>query len=95
MSTDQKHPLGHIDREIINNVLVEGKTDYNVVEIARLKIRYHNFPGARDIQYDLDSIVQQWEMTEDELFTESRRIHQQKSIYTKKSQDNNDQEDWS
>ena len=95
MSIDQRHPLAHIDREIIRNVFVEGKTDYNLVEIARLKIRYQNFPGARDIQHDLDSILQEWEMTEDDLFTESRRLHNNKGIYGKKGKDGSDQEDWS
>lgn len=60
------------------------KNDYNLAEVARLKIRYQNFPGARDIQFDLDSILQQWEMTEDELFAESRKLHQNSSIYRKK-----------
>ena len=94
MSRDQKHPLAHIDREIIKQAFVEGKTDYNVVEVARLKIRYHNFPGARDIQHDLDSILQQWEMTEDDLYVESRQIHQTKNIYTQKKS-GDEQEDWS
>ena len=39
-----------------------------MAEVARLRIRYRNFPGARDIQRDLDVILQQWDMTEDELF---------------------------
>jgi hypothetical protein len=95
MSTDQKHPLAHIDREIIKQVFVEGKTDYNLAEVARLKIRYQNFPGARDIQHDLESILQQWEMSEEELFAESRKLHHNKGIYSKKQQDAQEQEDWS
>lgn len=93
MSIDQKHPLGHIDREIIKKIFVEGKTDYNLAEVARLKIRYQNFPGARDIQYDLDTIVKQWEMTEEELFRQAQSLHRSGSIYRKPSQE--DQEDWS
>ena len=42
-------------------------TNYNLVEVARLKIRYLNFPGARDIQHDLELILQQWEMNEERL----------------------------
>jgi len=90
---DQKHPLGHIDREIIKKIFVEGKTDYNLVEVARLKIRYQNFPGARDIQYDLDTIINEWEMTEDELFAMARILHKKGTIYRKPSDDQ--EEDWS
>ena len=94
MSRDQKHPLAHIDRAIIKEVFVEGKTDYNVVEVARLKIRYQDFPGARDIQHDIDSILEQWEMSEDDLYNESRQIHQTQNIYRKKK-GSDEQEDWS
>jgi hypothetical protein len=95
MNRDQKHPLAHIDREIIKKVFVEGKTDYNLAEVARLKIRYQNFPGVKDIQHDLESILQQWEMTEDELYMETRRLHNTKGVYGKKKQQGNEQEDWS
>lgn len=95
MSIDQKHPLEHIDREIVKQIFVEGKNDYNLAEVARLKIRYHNFPGARDIQYDLDSILRQWDMTEEELFNESRRLHQTQSLYRQKVKGDDDREDWS
>ena len=95
MSRDQRHPLAHIDREIIKKVFVEGKTDYNLAEVARLKIRYHNFPGARDIQHDLDSILQQWEMTEEDLYVATRKLHQSKKIYVEKKHQGGDQEDWS
>ncbi len=93
MNTEQKHPLAHIDRAIVSNILVEGKTDYNLAEVARLKIRYHNFPGAQDIQDDLDDILIQWELTEEELFEEARQIHQQGKVYREKSSES--KEDWS
>ncbi|MBL1209201.1 DUF3288 family protein [Geminocystis sp. GBBB08] len=93
MSTDQKHPLGHIDREIIKKIFVEGKTDYNLAEVARLKIRYQDFPGAKDVQHDLLSILQQWEMTEEELFLQARILHSKGKIYRKNPSE--DTEDWS
>lgn len=92
MSTEQKHPLAHLDREIIKNILVQGKNDYNLAEVARLKIRYRNFPGARDIQNDLEVILQQWELTEEELFAETRRLHSQGKVYRQKPEE---REDWS
>ncbi len=95
MSRDQKHPLAHLDRVIIKKAFVEGKTDYNLAEIARLKIRYHNFPGARDVQHDLDSILEQWEMSPEELFATTRNLHQNKGIYGRKKTLTQDIEDWS
>jgi hypothetical protein len=92
MSTEQKHPLAHLDREIIKNILVQGKNDYNLAEVARLKIRYRNFPGARDIQHDLEVVLQQWELTEEELFAETRRLHSQGKVYRQKLEE---REDWS
>lgn len=93
MNTDQKHPLGHIDREIIKKIFVEGKTDYNLAEVSRLIIRYQSFPGARDIQYDLQSILQQWELTEEDLFAETRILHSKGKIYRKNQGE--ETEDWS
>lgn len=95
MIRDQQHPQAHIDRVIVQKIFVEGsKTEYYMAEVARLRIRYHNFPGARDIQRDLDVILQQWDMTEDELFSQVRKLHTQGKIYGKK-QRGNEQEDWS
>jgi len=93
MSAEQKHPLAHIDRDIVRDILQQGQTDYNLAEVARLKIRYHNFPGARDIQHDLDLILKQWELTEDELFTKVLQIHAEGKVYRKKTDE--DEEDWS
>ena len=95
MSTEQKHPLAHIDREIVQKIFVEGKNDYNLAEVARLKIRYQNFPGAMDIQHDLESILQQWEMTEAELFRQTRELHQNQGIYGRKQKKGEQTEDWS
>ncbi|MBE9221849.1 DUF3288 family protein [Cyanobacterium stanieri LEGE 03274] len=94
MIQDQQHPQAHIDRVIIQKIFVEGKTDYHMAEVARLRIRYHNFPGARDIQRDLDVILQQWDITEEQLFSHVRTLHAQGKIYGKK-QTGNEQEDWS
>jgi hypothetical protein len=92
MTNDQKHPLAHIDREIVKRLLAEGISDYNLAELARLKIRYRNFPGARDIQHDLETLLQQWELTEDELYEKTRQIHSLGKVYQQKTES---QEDWS
>lgn len=43
---DQQHPLYNRDRPLIDILLAQDATDYNLSELARLKIRYQGFPGA-------------------------------------------------
>ncbi|MEM9539772.1 MAG: DUF3288 family protein [Cyanobacteria bacterium P01_E01_bin.42] len=92
-NADQRHPRERVDAVVIEKIK-EGKSDYNVVELARLRIRYHNFPGARQIQQDLDRILQEWGLTEEELFALSRDIHSQGNIY-RRTRDGEEQQDWS
>lgn len=91
-SKEQNHPRYHRDRLTINGLLSEEKTDYNLAELARLKIRYQGFPGARDLQNDLDRILQLWGLTAEELFAKTRAIHQVGGIY--KSRAKREEEDW-
>jgi hypothetical protein len=93
MPQEQKHPQEKQDREVVNRLLQGQPDEYNLVELARLRIRYHNFPGAREIQRDLESLLKQWGLTEDQLFAQTRKIHQDGQIYRKKRLD--EQQDWS
>ncbi|NEN93721.1 MULTISPECIES: DUF3288 family protein [unclassified Okeania] len=90
-SEEQQHPQYHKDREIVNILLTEKDTSYNLAELARLKIRYRGFPGARDIQRDLEKVLQKWELTEEQLYEKTRAIHSKGEAYKGK---NNEQEDW-
>lgn len=78
---DQEHPLWKTDREIVNGLLSGEATDLNLAELARLRIRYNGFPGARDIQTDLDKVLKQWNLTEDVLFEKTRKIHVESQPY--------------
>lgn len=89
---DQQHPLYMSDRQIATTLLEAEPTDYNLAELARLRIRYQGFPGARDIQADLDKVLQQWQLTEAELFAKTRQLHQTTQIYRGKT---SQREDWS
>jgi hypothetical protein len=89
---DQQHPQYASDRQIANALLGAEATDYNLVELARLRIRYNGFPGARDIQADLDNVLEQWQLTEDTLFAKTRQIHQVAQVYRGRG---NQREDWS
>ncbi len=89
---DQQHPLYNRDRPLINILLTQEPTDYNLAELARLRIRYQRFPGARDIQQDLDKALQRWGLTEDELFAKTRQLHDLGGIY--KSRGKREEQDW-
>lgn len=91
---EQQHPLYSRDRAIVENLLAATPTEYNLAELARLRIRYHGFPGARDIQTDLDKVMQSWGLTHTTLYEKTRQIHANGSIY--KSRGNKgEEEDWS
>ncbi|MEC4986707.1 MAG: DUF3288 family protein [Oscillatoria sp. PMC 1068.18] len=91
---EQKHPREKSDREETNRILQEGRSDYNLAEVARLRIRYQNFPGARKIQADLDKILHNWGLTEDELYEITRKLHSQGAIYKPRTS-SEEQKDWS
>jgi hypothetical protein len=92
MTKDQQHPLYNRDRPTVENLLAGEPSDTNLAELARLRIRYQDFPGARDIQADLDNIMQQWGLTEEELFEKTRPIHDVGGIY--KSRGKKEEQDW-
>lgn len=90
-SEEQQHPQYHKDREIINTLLAEEDNSYNLAELARLKIRYQGFPGAKDIQKDLEEVLGKWKLTEEKLYEKTREIHRRGKAYKQK---NSDKEDW-
>ncbi len=89
---DQQHPLYNRDRPLIDSLLSLEATDYNLAELARLRTRYQGFPGARDIQKDLDRVLQQWGLTEAELYEKTRHIHNFAKIY--QSRGKKEEQDW-
>ena len=89
---DQQHPLYNRDRPVIDILLLQEATDYNLAELARLRMRYQGFPGARDIQKYLNKALQQWGLTEAELFEKTRKIHDLGGIY--KSRGKKEEQDW-
>ena len=89
---EQQHPLYSRDRQIVNSLLTGESTDYNLSELARLRIRYRGFPGAKDIQTDLDKVMQLWGFTETTLYEKTRQIHASGPIYQGKAR--GEGEDW-
>ncbi len=78
---EQKHPQWSSDRLLVDRLLQEDPNDYALAELARLRIRYQDFPGAYDIQQDLDKVLKKWQLTEEALFAKTREIHAQGPIY--------------
>lgn len=78
---DQQHPQWSSDRQVVTTLLNSDPTDYNLVELARLRVRYKGFPGARDIQTDLDNVLKQWQLSEAALFEKTRQIHAVAQVY--------------
>lgn len=90
---DQQHPQEGRDTEVVDRLLREEPNNYNLAELARLRIRYHGFPGARTFQQNLDAILQRWELTEEELFEQTRQLHAAGLVYRRG--DSQGQDDWS
>ncbi|MCA1903400.1 MAG: DUF3288 domain-containing protein [Cyanobacteria bacterium M5B4] len=88
---DQQHPQYFPDRQLVNDLLVGTPTDRNLADLARLLIRYQDFPGARDIQADLHQLLTKWGHTEESLFAYTRALHQRERVYNTQ-QDRKD--DW-
>lgn len=93
-NVDQKHPQNTKDRATVNSLLqVESlPSERDLVELARLIIRYRDFPGARDIQRDLGVILEQWGLSEEELYSKTRAIHAKGMVYRRTA--TGEQQDW-
>jgi hypothetical protein len=91
---DQQHPQEKNDNEIVDRLLQEEPSDRNYAELARLRIRYSRFPGAREIQKNLDVLLQRWQISEEQLFELTRQLHAQAQVY-RRSSNSQGQDDWS
>lgn len=79
---DYLHPQYKSDRKLLDGIMAGDASSINMAELARLRIRYDGFLGARDIQSDLDKTLEKWGMTEEDLFAKTREIHQQGAVFT-------------
>ena len=66
----QNHPLYLMDRDHVNRLLAkEVPNDEDLIDIARLFIRYEGFPGAKDLQMDMKKILKSLLLVEKKYFT--------------------------
>jgi hypothetical protein len=90
---DQTHPQDRKDSEVVNRLLSSQPEPKNLADLARLLIRYNNFPGAREIQKNLQKVLHNWQLTEETLFEQTRQLYATGQAYQPKKGD--EPEDWS
>jgi len=74
-TADQTHPLYASDRETVNRLLAaEQPSDADLVDAARLLMRYQGFPGADDLQEDLAKALRLWQLDRTALQARTRAI---------------------
>jgi hypothetical protein len=72
---EQSHPLHALDREVVNGLLAAATpSDEQLVDLARLLMRYQGFPGAQDLQDDLERLLRLWGLDRQALHSRTRAI---------------------
>ena len=75
MTQEQNHPLYLTDRGHLNRLLSKiSPQDQDLIDLARLLIRYDGFLGAEDLQADMIKILNLWGMTRDTLQERTKQI---------------------
>ena len=74
-AADQTHPLYALDRDLVDGLLACTQPgDAQLVDAARLLMRYEGFPGARDIGDDLAKLLRLWGLDRERLHERTRMI---------------------
>ncbi len=75
MSNEQIHPLHATDKKIIDSLITKhNPEDFDLINLARLIKRYDNFPGEIEIKADIQKILKFWNITQDILFSMTRKL---------------------
>ncbi|MEB3321022.1 MAG: DUF3288 family protein [Cyanobium sp.] len=71
----QSHPLHALDRDVVDRLLAaESPADADLVDAARLLMRYQGFPGAQDLQDDLERVLRLWGLDREALHARTRTV---------------------
>ncbi|MDA0727783.1 MAG: DUF3288 family protein [Cyanobacteria bacterium] len=71
----QSHPLYGTERDLVDRLLAtEAPADADLVELGRLLMRYEGFPGALDLQEDLQKTLRLWGLSREQLHQRTRAI---------------------
>ena len=75
MSNEQTHPLHVTDKNIIDSLISKEKPEeLDLINLARLIIRYSNFPGETEFKNDIGKILNFWNISRNELFFKTKII---------------------
>ena len=75
MIDQQNHPLYQIDRDNLNRLLAKDKPlQEDLIDLARLFIRYQDFPGADDLKSDMSKTLRAWGLERDTLNAKTQKI---------------------
>ena len=75
MNQQQNHPLYLIDRENLNRLLAKNSPqEKDLIDVARLLIRYEAFPGVEDLKLDLKKLLKIWGLTRETLNSKTKEI---------------------
>jgi hypothetical protein len=73
----QSHPLYSQDRGTVDRLLAaQEPTEDDLVDAARLLSRYDGFPGAFDLQNDLERAIRLWGLNRESLQARTRALWQ-------------------
>ena len=75
MCNEQTHPLHATDKKIIDSIISKDKPeDFDLINLARLINRYHDFPGEIEIKEDIEKTLKFWNITKDNLFSKTKNL---------------------
>ena len=75
MNEAQSHPLYSTDREKIDRLCsIDSPESIDLVELARLLIRYQDFKGAEDLNSDMEKLLKKWSINRNKLDAITRKI---------------------
>jgi hypothetical protein len=73
--SSQSHPLHAIDRNIVDALLAAKEPNSEqLLNAARLFIRYEGFPGEADLKLDLEKLLRFWGLDRMELNSRFREL---------------------
>ena len=71
----QVHPLYATERDLVDRLFAtEAPAAADLVELGRLLMRYEGFPGALDLQEDLQKTLRRWGLSREKLHQRTRAI---------------------
>ena len=75
MSNEQTHPLHTADKKIVDSLITkETPSDLDLINLARLINRYHDFPGEIELKEDIKKILKFWNITQENLFLKTNDL---------------------